>query len=331
MGLVVPLVDPLVLGRDSEVLGPGVLADRRLSGQHARLDPVGDVVFIEDLGSTNGTYVDGLRVSRTPLGVGSVVRVGDLLFVRRDVPADHRTPRHPRLVGVSPSLGRVLRSVRTVAPESMSVLVGGETGVGKELVARELHSASGRPGRFVPVHCAGISEGTLLSELFGHRKGSFTGADQSREGLVVRADGGTLFLDEIGDASAGFQTSLLRFLQEGVVRSVGGHGERRVDVRVVAATHVDLRAAVERGEFRADLLARLDRWRLDVPPLRERLEDLPSLAHSFVEDADLPASLLQRLMEHHWPANVRELQSLVRWYVLRRGAGGGLPRNSSIV
>jgi len=321
LGLVVPLLDPLVLGRGSAELGAGVLDDRRLSREHVRLEPADGGLRLTDLGSTNGTFVDGVRVEAAEPGPGAVIRIGDLVFVRRDLPPDHRTPRHPRLLGVGPAVARVLRSLRTVGPESMAVLIRGETGVGKELVARELHATSGRTGEFVAVHCAGIDDGTLTSQLFGHRRGAFTGATRDEPGLVVQADGGTLFLDEIGDASPRFQAALLRVLQERVVRPVGGRSERPVDLRVVAATHVELDRAVAEGGFRADLLARLDRWTFELPPLRDRIEDVPTLVAAVVDAPE--ASLVHRLMLHPWPGNIRELQSVARWFALRRQAGEG--------
>ena len=324
IGTVIPLVEPLELGRGSNVLGKGFLDDKRLSRKHAVVVGKGDEVSCVDLGSTNGTFIDGVRISEAILSNGSMLRVGNLMLVRRDLEEHFLPPKSPRFVGIGPGIARVLRSISAVAPERMAVLVRGETGVGKELVAQELHAASGRRGRLVPVNCAGIADGVLHTELFGHKRGAFTGAGEAKDGLVLQAENGTLFLDEIGDATPAFQKSLLRFLQEGTVRAVGGKTERAIDVRVVAATHVDLDRAVAEGTFRADLLARLDRWSISVPPLRDRVEDLPSLSRSIVgPDAILPVGLVERLMTHPWPGNIRELHSLLRWYELRCKAGEG--------
>ena len=226
----------------------------------------------------------------------------------------------PALVGDSPPMRALFRSIGRLAQAPLSVLVTGETGTGKELVARALHEESPRASRpFVALNTAAIPAELLESELFGHEAGAFTGAHKRHIGRFEQADGGTLFLDEIGDMPASLQTRLLRVLAQGEFFRVGGRELIRVDVRVIAATHQPLEALVEQGRFRADLLHRLDVVRLRLPPLRERREDIPQLAARFLADAarrlELPAKAfgkpaLERLQAHAWPGNVRELENV---------------------
>ncbi|HKU41762.1 MAG TPA: sigma-54 dependent transcriptional regulator, partial [Polyangiales bacterium] len=202
-----------------------------------------------------------------------------------------------------------------------SVLILGETGVGKEVAAEQLHRRSGRSGRFVPINCAALSESLLESELFGYEKGAFTGADKAREGLFEAAAGGTLFLDEVGELPQTTQVKLLRVLEERKVLRVGGRSARPVDVRFVAATHRDIERAAEQGEFRQDLFYRLNGITLHVPPLRERRLDIAPLAASFIASgcqalgrAKLPKlsePALQALVEYAWPGNIRELRNVI--------------------
>ncbi|HSD15688.1 MAG TPA: nitrogen regulation protein NR(I) [Thermomonas sp.] len=226
----------------------------------------------------------------------------------------------PALVGDAPAMRALFRAIGRLAQAPLSVLVTGETGTGKELVARALHRESPRAARpFVALNTAAIPSELLESELFGHEAGAFTGAGKRHIGRFEQANGGTLFLDEIGDMPAALQTRLLRVLAEGEFFRVGGRELIRVDVRVVAATHQPLEALVEQGRFRADLLHRLDVVRLRLPPLRERREDIPQLAARFMAGAakrlqlppkTLSAAALERLRVHHWPGNVRELENI---------------------
>ena len=226
----------------------------------------------------------------------------------------------PALVGDSPAMRALFRAIGRLAQAPLSVLVTGETGTGKELVARALHDESPRAGRpFVALNTAAIPAELLESELFGHEAGAFTGAHKRHVGRFEQADGGTLFLDEIGDMPASLQTRLLRVLAQGEFFRVGGRELIRVDVRVIAATHQPLEALVEQGRFRADLLHRLAVVRLRLPPLRERREDIPLLAARFLADAarrlELPPkafarAALERLQAHAWPGNVRELENV---------------------
>ncbi|HEY0251124.1 MAG TPA: sigma-54 dependent transcriptional regulator, partial [Kofleriaceae bacterium] len=211
--------------------------------------------------------------------------------------------------------------------QSVSILIQGESGTGKELVARALHDRSGRRSKpFVALNCGAIPDTLIDSELFGHVKGSFTGATTDRAGVFVEADGGTLFLDEIGDMPIAVQARLLRVLQESEVRPLGGSGTRKVDVRVIAASHVDLVGAVEHQKFRQDLFYRLNVVALRVPPLRERIDDIPILAahflkkHAGAKPPALSPETLEAMGEYSWPGNVRELEnSILHALALHRG------------
>ncbi len=229
---------------------------------------------------------------------------------------DHAADRF--LVGISPAMRKLRSALDRLAGQDVSVLIQGESGTGKELVARALHHRGMRRNkRFVALNCGAIPESLIDSELFGHAKGSFTGATTDRPGVFVEADGGTLFLDEIGDMPLAVQARLLRVLQESEVRPVGSNVERKVDVRVIAATHVDLASAVEQQRFRQDLFYRLNVVVLQVPPLRDRLDDLPLLAAHFVNKhgGEAPPSLspdaLDAMTGYGWPGNVRELENAV--------------------
>ena len=234
------------------------------------------------------------------------------------------------IVGSSPPMRAMFDVVEVVRHATSSVLIQGESGTGKELVARALHHGSPRKHRrFVAVNCSALPETLLESELFGHVRGAFTGAVAAKEGLFERADGGTLFLDEIGEMPLSLQVKLLRVLQEGELRRVGGTEARRVDVRVVAATHVDVRKALATGRFREDLYYRLNVIGIDVPPLRERLDDIPVLAHHFLRRharrngkrvEHIAPGVLEALATYRWPGNVRELENVMeRAVVMSRG------------
>lgn len=236
------------------------------------------------------------------------------------MPGDERT-----LIGTSPAMDAVRRAVAQVAPTSATVLILGETGTGKELVARAIHDQSPRKAKpFVPVSCVALAPSLITSELFGHEAGSLTGADTRRVGRFEQASGGTLFLDEIGEMSADSQAMLLRVLQERVIERVGG-GSIAVDVRVVAATNRDLLADVHAGRFRTDLFYRLNVFPIVVPSLRERRSDIPDLVSHFVRLFALKHgkrigkasnSTVQAMCAHDWPGNVRELQNLIERAVI---------------
>ncbi|HSY05763.1 MAG TPA: nitrogen regulation protein NR(I) [Steroidobacteraceae bacterium] len=232
------------------------------------------------------------------------------------------TPRIPELLGRAPAMQQVFRAIGRLARSSVTVLINGESGTGKELVARALHQHSPRTGRtFIALNTAAIPADLLESELFGHERGAFTGADSLRRGRFEQADGGSLFLDEIGDMSMPLQTRLLRVLAEGEFYRVGGQTPIHVDVRVIAATHQNLEERVAKGLFREDLYHRLNVIRIELPPLRARPEDIPDLLTHYmriaaqelgVEPKVLAAEALERLAAHEWPGNVRELVNLCR-------------------
>ena len=223
------------------------------------------------------------------------------------------------IIGESKAMAGLRRLVRCVAPSDASVLLTGPSGSGKEVLARAVHLQSNRAeGPFVAVNCGAIPRELLESELFGHEKGAFTGAHSQRKGRFEEADGGTLFLDEIGDMPADMQVKLLRVLEERAVQRLGGRGQIAVDVRIVAATHRDIEAAIDSGRFREDLFYRLAVFPIEIPPLAERIQDIPSLIEHFLEKAgsgaDSPRftdSARERLAQHGWPGNVRELRNFV--------------------
>ncbi len=230
------------------------------------------------------------------------------------------TPTPPGILGSSPALRRVLGQLARYAPTNRSVLITGETGTGKEMLARAVHDGSGRSGEYVIVSCANLAAELFDSELFGHEKGSFTGASASSRGLALAANRGTLFLDEVGELPLPLQAKLLRFLQERTVRAVGSQNERVVDVRVVAATHRDLAVMVAAGTFREDLYYRLDELRLHLAPLRDRGDDLVQIARHVVAGFEhergigkrtLTRSAEAALRAHPWPGNVRDLRRVL--------------------
>ena len=235
------------------------------------------------------------------------------------------------MVGRSDAMREIFGTVERVAPTRATVLLCGESGVGKDLIARAIHHHSPRDGRpFVKINCTTLPENLMESELFGYEKGAFTGANTTKPGKFEQADTGTVFLDEIGDVPASVQVKLLRILQEREFERLGSNKTRHIDVRVLAATNVDLRAALEQGTFREDLYYRLNVLPINIPPLRERKEDIPFLADHFVKklrkDLGTPVqsiseAAIQRLREYHWPGNVRELENVMeRSMVLAAGS-----------
>jgi len=232
-----------------------------------------------------------------------------------------RARKFEQLIGGSPALEAVLDGVKRVAPTSSTVLIQGETGTGKELIARAIHNVSSRCGRaFIKLNCAAIPLDLLESELFGHEKGAFTGAIAQKLGRFELADKGTLFLDEVGDIPPALQPKLLRILQEQEFERLGSSRTHQVDVRLVAATHRDLAAMVKNGEFRSDLYFRLNVFPVQLPPLRDRREDIPALVAHFVETLGrrvgrqiehIPEETMLDLCAYDWPGNIRELQNMI--------------------
>jgi formate hydrogenlyase transcriptional activator len=239
--------------------------------------------------------------------------------------------RFEQIIGKSPALEIVLEQVERVAPTDSTVLIGGETGTGKELIARAVHNLSPRCGRaFIKLNCAAIPLDLLESDLFGHEKGAFTGAIAQKTGRFELADKGTLFLDEVGDIPLALQPKLLRVLQEQEFERLGSTRTHRVDIRLVVATNRDLEEMVKRGEFRSDLYYRLNVFPLRLPPLRARSEDIPALVTYFVEILGrrlgrqiehIPPETMSALTSYHWPGNIRELQNLIERAVILSNDG----------
>ncbi|MBV8676252.1 MAG: sigma-54-dependent Fis family transcriptional regulator [Planctomycetaceae bacterium] len=227
----------------------------------------------------------------------------------------------PMLIGDTPAMQSVRRLIETIAPTDASVMILGETGTGKELVARSLHEKSRRAGlTFIPVNCGALPENLVESELFGHRKGAFTGADTHRKGLFEVANGGTLFLDEVGELDKSVQVKLLRFLESGEIRRVGENDPFRVDVRVLCATHRDLREMIAAEQFREDLFFRMNTFEIHLPPLRDRKADIPALARHMLrrfasrrggQESTLTPEAIAVLQAHDWPGNIRELANAI--------------------
>src|SRR4051794_11536278 len=226
----------------------------------------------------------------------------------------------PTLVGETPAMLAVRRLIETIAPTDASVMILGETGTGKELIARNLHDKSHRSGQaFIPVNCGALPENLVESELFGHRKGAFTGADTNRKGLFEVANGGTLFLDEVGELDKSVQVKLLRFLESGEIRRVGENDPFRVDVRVLCATNRDLREMIAADQFREDLFFRVNTFEIHLPPLRERKLDIPLLAQHMLKrfvrrglpEPELTPEAVAALLTHDWPGNIRELANAI--------------------
>jgi transcriptional regulator with GAF, ATPase, and Fis domain len=323
--------DSVAIGR--EPTGPGALTipDTEVSRVHAvaELDPAEDRYWIVDRESRNGIFVNGVKALRAPLVHGTVIRLGRSLVTYAEVEiqrGEALEPETPALRGQSLVMQRLRGEIGLVAPGDVPVLVLGETGVGKERVAEEIHRRSGRKGPFIGVNCASIPENLAESELFGHASGAFTGAKERSDGLFVAADGGTLFLDEVGELPAALQPKLLRALAAGEVRAVGKTEARKVDVRIVAATHRDVAADVAAQTFRGDLFARLSGWTLKVPRLAARKDDVLRLARGFLEKsgglARISASAAEALVLFDWPFNVRQLEQVLGAAAIRAAREG---------
>ena len=299
-----------------------MLRDPEVSALHCELRACSEGIRVKDLGSTNGTFLGSVRVIEatvtgpTELVVGSA-RIALEPQAKRRVDVGY-ADRFGPLVGASPKMRRVFGVLEKVASTSLSVLLLGETGTGKELAARAIHEASPRrQGPFVVVDCGSIPPTLAESILFGHEKGAFTGANERRRGALADADGGTLFLDELGELPLELQPKLLRALSEKEVKRVGASSFEPIDVRVLAATRRDLGAEMNAGRFRSDLFFRIAQVRVELPPLRERLSDLPLLVEDICRHVARPqhapvvlAWIENRMMSHDWPGNVRELSNV---------------------
>jgi len=295
------------------------LADPRMSTNHARLTRVGTMWVLEDLDSKNGTTVGPDRIKKKPLQDGDTILVGHTALLFRaaadQTDLDGDPPEiAPMLDTLHAALADKYRELAAAAKSNVAIEIGGETGTGKDRVARAVHELSNRKGQYVAVNCAGLNASTLESELFGHKKGAFTGATEDRPGNIRSADGGTLFLDEIAELPMAAQAALLRVLQNGEVTPVGSDKPVKVDFRLVTATHRDLDAEVAAGKFRADFRARLLGFAIELPALRRRREDLSMIVselldvHASERQVTFSSDAVATLYAHDWPLNVRELE-----------------------
>ncbi|WP_437676969.1 sigma 54-interacting transcriptional regulator [Sorangium sp. So ce131] len=317
------------------------LDDPWLSSKHARIVRLLGRWVVKDCGSKNGSLVNGAPLGHAELADGDLIELGRTFFIFREaLPYPHGAPAlleaapaaapAPGLASLLPALLDVFEQLAVVARSAIPVLLQGETGTGKEVMARAIHALSGRTGELVAVNCGALPRELVEGELFGYRKGAFSGATEDRPGLVRSADRGTLFLDEIGDLPAPAQAALLRVLQEQEVRPVGATRPVHVDLRVIAATHRPLQRLAAAGEFRADLLARLSGYTIALPPLRDRREDLGLLLGALLERAaperaahlEIHAGAARAMLMYRWPANVRELAQCATTAVVlaQRGA-----------
>ncbi len=303
-----------------------LVEDRTASRHHFEVQYTERGHLLVDLGSTNGTFLDGRRIERAYLSPGSQIRAGSSVITF--APLDEEVPVEPDregelcgMVGQSVKMRQVFGLIKRIAPMDVSVIIQGETGTGKELVSCAIHELSGRKkGPMVVLDCGAIPPNLIESELFGHEKGAFTGAVASRPGAFERANQGTIFLDELGELRTDLQPKLLRVLENREVRRVGGNETEEVDVRVIAATNRDLQKEIDAGAFREDLFFRLSVISIQLPPLRQRREDIPFIIRKELADPDLvarhgkkrvSAQAMAVLQGYPWPGNVRELMNVL--------------------
>lgn len=302
---------PTVIGRESELLHTILCDDNRMSREHAivKSDTAHRETWITDNQSRNGTFVNGVRITQTPLYDGDVLRLGNSLFLFRHAQEPTLDGPPGKLLGSSSAMARLRYTLSRVAPTGASILLLGETGTGKEVASRYIHDLSRGDKPFVAVNCSAVPESLAESQFFGHTKGSFTGAGP-HTGFFRAAQDGTLLLDEIGDLAESLQPKLLRVLEERLIFPVGSVVGQPLEARLLFATNRNLLDAVRAGKFRADLYSRIAEVSVELPPLRDRREDLfVLLQHSghIKPTLNLPASLAELMLLHNWPFNVREL------------------------
>jgi len=310
-----------------------VIDDDYVSRQHCKLVLKDDATLLVDLGSTNGTFVDDVRIDKIALNGKGAFKIGKTNVIFERVALQEQiTPSEKTqmgdMLGTSRSMREVFGLISKAAPAEITVCIVGESGTGKDLAAKELHKQSARKGKpFIALNCGALPPTIIESMLFGHERGAFTGAVEQHPGVFEQADGGTLFLDEIGEMDIGLQTRLLRVLEDGSVRRLGGKQDISVNVRLVVATHRDLKQLIAEEMFREDLFYRLYVIPLHLPPLRDRRDDIPQLAEHFLSihapkgrKIQLAESAVEKLMEHDWPGNVRELKNtLARTIIMAHG------------
>jgi DNA-binding NtrC family response regulator len=318
--------DTFTIGKDPS--NTVVVQDRFISSRHLKVTRKEGLFHVVDLNSTNGTFLGNARIFEVEVPLSTVLRVGETELILEPVSQGRQDGSFHGIIGNDPSVRNLVELIERVAPSSAAVTILGESGTGKELVAKALHTCSHRADKpFIPVNCAAISKDLIESELFGHEKGAFTGAQGARRGAFEEAHGGTLFLDEIGELPLDLQAKLLRALENGEIKRVGASRPSHVDVRVVAATNRDLLAASREGRFREDLYYRLCVIPLLLPPLRNRSGDLAGLADHFVrlysprgQSVKLTSAAVEKLQKHPWPGNIRELRNVIhRALLLRKG------------
>ena len=314
------------VGIGAAPLNDVVLTDRLVSRHHCEIVVRDTRYFLRDLGSTNGTFLNETRIVEALLTPGARLRVGrsEIVFEpkkRWERLEESEEEQFGGMVGCSPSMRSLFGLLARVARSDLSVVILGETGTGKELAARAIHDGSVRSaGPFVVVDCGAVSETLVEAEIFGHEKGAFTGADRARPGAFEAAQGGTVFLDEIGDLSLDLQPKLLRVLEQREVKRLGANMPVEVDVRIVCATHRQLGQMVEQGKFREDLYYRLAEVVVEIPPLRDRPEDIELITRRIIEQEakntsvvkGVSAETLAALRSRSWPGNVRELRNVLR-------------------
>ncbi|HEY3595077.1 MAG TPA: sigma 54-interacting transcriptional regulator [Polyangiaceae bacterium] len=324
----------LTSGEERIIIGRGpqadlVIDDEAVSRIHCEIVWEGDSLVLRDLGSKNGTWLAGIRVREVCLPAEARIGIGDAEVAFGMVSGVEELRLHPdsrfgRLIGESNVMRAAFDRLARIAARDTTLLLEGESGTGKELAAEAVHESSGRrDGPFVVVDCGSIPRTLLEAELFGHERGAYTGASQARPGAFVRANGGTIFLDEVGELDIDLQPRLLRVLERREVKPIGGAQPLTVDVRIIAATNRDLRRDVNRGAFREDLYYRLAVACVRLPPLRERVNDIPLLVKNFLDEHSrrdaveyaLEDGVSQRLMMRPWPGNVRELRNVVEQIV----------------
>jgi transcriptional regulator with PAS, ATPase and Fis domain len=326
---------PFKIGRDETC--HAVVADASISRTHAVLSR--SPLTLTDQGSRNGTFVEGQRIQPnvpTPIMPGKSFRLGDVTAFLRVVQAQDNTETQDpaaaargrsmaSVVAEDPRMRMLFERLDLVAPSELNLLLLGETGVGKEVLAQAIHERSGRTGAFLALNCAALPETILEGELFGHERGAFTGAVADKKGLLEAAHGGTLFLDEIGELPLATQAKLLRVVESGEVLRIGARKATHVDLRFIGATHRNLKDMVRDGTFRQDLMYRIDGFSLKIPPLRERPKDIAPLSRLFIAKSKRPSlrvsdAALAVLAGYSWPGNIRELRNVMgRAVVLAQG------------
>ncbi len=338
--------EAIIVDRPVYSLGAGagndlVLPDRFLSRNHCEIENSESGYILRDLDSTNGTYLQGIRIREAFLPSGADIRIGNTRLSFNPLPETRkydlsRANHFGNVLGQSVAMRRIFRVLETFAPTDTAILIEGETGTGKEVLAEAIHANSRRSSQpFIVIDCGALSNNLVESELFGHTRGAFTGATADRIGAFEQADGGTVFLDEIGELSAEIQPKLLRVLEKKEVRRLGTNLFRRINVRIISATNRRLETAVNSGRFREDLFYRLAMMKIEIPQLRKRRDDIPMLIEHFIESCNtdidretlkqqLSSGMIRDYIERHaWPGNVRELRNFVNMIALSGADAAG--------